>query len=355
MKASRTRHLYGHLTACIALAITVQAAPSAAQRSPPAAPAGAQASPHVAEAQALFDEARALMKNGKYADACPMLKKSHELDPGMATQYRLAECYESIGLTGSAWSLFLEVAESARAAGRSDREARAKERAEALKPKVPMLILTVPAEIANLGGLRVERDGADVDPGTWNVPAAIDPGEHTIRVTAPGKKAWERTAQVLAGATLEVRVPLLKNDAGVAPAAAAPAPMPVPAPAPAGPGMSGFHIGAIAAGSVGLVGIGLGAGFGFKTLSQWDDALSHCKDRDKNRCDDKGIALGEDARTSAAISTAGFVVGGVGVAAVAILLKLAPKSGPAENGKAGLRVTPVIGQDGMKAVLRGSF
>ncbi|KYF85386.1 hypothetical protein BE20_25945 [Sorangium cellulosum] len=307
----------------------------------------------MAEAQALFDEALALMKNGKYTDACPMLKKSHELDPGMGTQYRLAECYESVGLTGSAWSIFLEVAESARAAGRSDREARAKERAEALKPKVPMLLLTVPAEIANLVGLRVERDGADVDPSTWNVPAAIDPGEHTIRVTAPGKKAWEQTAQVLAGATLEVRVPVLKNDAGVASAAAAPAPR--PAPAPAGAGMNGFHLGAIAAGSVGLVGIGLGAGFGFKTLSQWDAALSHCKDLDKSRCDDEGIALGEDARTSAAMSTAGFVVGGVGIATAAILLNLAPKSGPAANGKAGLQVTPVIGQNGMEAVLRGNF
>ena len=51
----------------------------------------------VARAQALFDEALALMKAGKYAEACPKLEESDQLDPGMGTEYRLAECYESDG------------------------------------------------------------------------------------------------------------------------------------------------------------------------------------------------------------------------------------------------------------------
>lgn len=60
-----------------------------------------------AVAQALFTEALKLMKSGAHAEACPKLEKSQELDPGMGTQFRLAECYEGVGRIASAWALFV--------------------------------------------------------------------------------------------------------------------------------------------------------------------------------------------------------------------------------------------------------
>ena len=52
-----------------------------------------------AAAQSLFDEGRRLMGEAKYADACPKLAESQKLDPGVGTQFHLADCYEHLGQT----------------------------------------------------------------------------------------------------------------------------------------------------------------------------------------------------------------------------------------------------------------
>src|SRR4051794_17555175 len=71
-----------------------------------------------AAAQVLFDDAMQLVKKGKATEACPKLEESQRLDPAMATQFRLAECYQQTGRIASAWSVFIEVADSAKQAGR---------------------------------------------------------------------------------------------------------------------------------------------------------------------------------------------------------------------------------------------
>ena len=44
-----------------------------------------------AKAAALYDEAKALVTAGKWAEACPKLAESHRLAPKMYTVYRLAD------------------------------------------------------------------------------------------------------------------------------------------------------------------------------------------------------------------------------------------------------------------------
>ncbi len=61
------------------------------------------AAERAAAAQVLFDDALKLTNAGRYAEACPKFKSAQDLDPGMATQFRLADCYEHIGKTASAW------------------------------------------------------------------------------------------------------------------------------------------------------------------------------------------------------------------------------------------------------------
>src|SRR5260221_11014313 len=64
-------------------------------------------------ARTLFDEGRKLLADGKYDAACPKLEESQRLDPGTGTLFNLADCWEQIGRTASAWARFLEGARPA--------------------------------------------------------------------------------------------------------------------------------------------------------------------------------------------------------------------------------------------------
>src|SRR4051812_17491676 len=85
-------------------------------------------------AEALFEEARKLMVDGRYAEACPKLAESERLDPGIGTEFNLARCYELEGRLASAWTAYRNVAVSTHAAGQTAREALAHERVKALEP-----------------------------------------------------------------------------------------------------------------------------------------------------------------------------------------------------------------------------
>lgn len=165
------------------LALTTAAAISAA--------APAAFAQKAAAAQVLFDEGMKLMGKGQFAAACPKLKSAQNLDPGMATQFRLAECYERLGSTASAWALYVEVAEAARAAKSPDREAFARKRAKALEPRLSRMTITVTADLRDLDGLTIRRDGVPIEKPLWGTAVPVDPGEHAILATAPGKKAWQ--------------------------------------------------------------------------------------------------------------------------------------------------------------------
>jgi len=53
-------------------------------------------------AQALFDEAKRAMADGRWAEACPKLEESERLDPSIGTAFNLARCYEHVGRIASA-------------------------------------------------------------------------------------------------------------------------------------------------------------------------------------------------------------------------------------------------------------
>ena len=146
--------------------------------------AGAQ---EQAAAEALFQDARQLMKDGKFAEACPKLIDSNKLDPAVGTLLYLGECYEKNGQTASAWATFQAAAEAAKKAGQPERASVASDRANALLGKLSKITITV-AAAADLTGLEVKRDGTDVGPATWGVGVPVDPGEHVIIAKAPGRE-----------------------------------------------------------------------------------------------------------------------------------------------------------------------
>lgn len=168
------------------------------------------AAERAASAQVLFDDATKLVAAGRFTEACPKFKSAQDLDPGMATQFRLAECYEKLGKLASAWALYVEVADAAKGEKSAKREALARKRAAAVEPRLSRLTITVPPPVAALEGLTIKRDGIVIDKPLWGMAVPVDPGEHAIAAVAPGKKRWEGVgAAVPEGKSEEVVIPLL--------------------------------------------------------------------------------------------------------------------------------------------------
>ncbi|WP_437818376.1 hypothetical protein [Sorangium sp. So ce1078] len=277
---------------------------------------------------ALFREAGALVDAGQPLRACPKYEESLRLYDSVNTRYFLADCYERTGKMASAWAHFLEVAARVRGTGDRAKEARARERAAAVQPKVSRL--TVVVEDASTPGLQVKRGGTPVGPGQWGVPMPVDAGTHVIEASAPGKRTWTARVEVGPGgasSTLVVRP--LEDD---------------PASRETGGAGNERRVLALVTGGAGIAAVGVGTALGFAAKSRFDESSPFCNG---DRCDRRGMDIRGSAVARANVAT---VVFGVGLAAVAGggVLWLTAGS-PAKGASVGL--TPTVGG----ALVRGSF
>ncbi|MSP24189.1 MAG: hypothetical protein EXR75_03295 [Myxococcales bacterium] len=256
---------------------------------------GAVESADHAAAQALFDEARALIAKRDFGRACPKLAESMRLDPQPGTQLNLASCYQEIGKTASAWTNYRDAEVRARRAGNEKRETIARERADALEPRLSRLVLLGPAASKRAPGLRILRDGTEVGVAIFGSALPIDPGEHRIAAEAPGKLPWSTKITVIEGApTYHVKIPSLAD----APIAAAP-----------DPGLGVQRVVALVLGGAGAIGLGVGFGLGAAALSKNEESFSHCLPNDTNQCSAQGVVLREEA-LSAGNAATGLIVAG---------------------------------------------
>jgi hypothetical protein len=303
-------------------------------------PAFAQSASDKATAEALFSSARKLMAAGDYTSACPKLAASQKLDPGVGTLLNLADCYEKKGQTASAWGEFREASSAAHAAGSKDREQAARDRALALERRLSRVTITLATSNASV---RITCDGAAVDAAALGTPLPMDPGAHLIEAKAPGKVTWSNSIDVKPGPVqLTVTIPALTDEAQ---ASDAPKGTPVVENGPAGSSKEGGAGRGIALGvaGVGVVGVVVGTIFGLKAASSWSSAKNGCQSFPYG-CDTDAQNKEHDARTAGNVSTVAFVVGGVGLAAGAILWFTAPHGAGEQKGASdralGVRVGP---------------
>jgi hypothetical protein len=185
-----------------------------------AASVSAQSASDSATAQALFDRAKRLMRDGKFAEACSALEESQRVESRSGTALNLADCYEHAGRLASAWSTFLEAARLAKATGNAEREHGARERAAALAPRLSNLVISTPSA-ASTPGLEIRRDGELVGSAQLGLPLPADSGKHTVAAKAPGRKPWQTEVTVQGSAsTANVAVPDLERDSVAAPVGA---------------------------------------------------------------------------------------------------------------------------------------
>ncbi|WP_437878272.1 hypothetical protein [Sorangium sp. So ce513] len=224
-----------------------------------------------AQADALLAEGKQLMKKGKLAEACPKIEESYRLSQRSSTLLALAGCHEKQGKIATAWAEYIDLGAAARKEGNKRLEADAKARGARLEPRLPRLTVNVPRAAA-VEGLEVTLDGVPVDSAAFGKARPIDPGEHRVSASAPGRKRWEGKVSIKRGERRAVTVPALAKDPSAAaePAQAAQAPAKAEAPPPAaaapdrgegaGKGAEGAGKGAAAAGAgKGAAGAGKGA------------------------------------------------------------------------------------------------
>jgi Tetratricopeptide repeat len=286
-----------------------------------------------AAAEALFNQGRSLMSAGKFAEACPKFEASQQLDPGLGTMLNLAECYEKTGRTASAWAEYREAIPLARASGSKARQDLALERAQALEERLSTLTIRAMSGDPSDAQLEVRRDGVALQPAELGSPIPVDPGEHVIEASAPGRELWSSKVQVGGDAAkVTIEIPKLKSSSTTTPPTTTP-PMttspvittttnapPSDRPRPDG---STQRVSGLVLGGAGIVGVGLGTFFGLRASSKWSDAKGKCSDYPFG-CGTDAMGDRSSARSAGTVSTIGFVSGAALLATGIVLYLTAP-------------------------------
>lgn len=290
-----------------------------------------------ATAETLFQRGVELADAGRVADACTQFDASLQIDPALGTLFRLADCYDRVGRTASAWALFSEAQARAKAAEQGPRERIAAERVANLELRLSKLSLSVGSNI-DLPGLELRMNDAVVPRATWGLEMPVDPGLQRLRLSAPGRRAWEGTVMVEKGpSTGHFALAPLE------PAAVEPALKPVSAPPPRAPqaAESGTYpawLGYAVAG-VGLASAGVAGLMGYRAYDLNQQSLDHCSSANANACTVQGDSLRDDARRAGVVSTVFAVAGGALFAGGVTLVVLRPSKAERPSLALSTRVT----------------
>lgn len=311
----------------------------------------AAAGKNPAAAQALYDDARAAVVAGKFDEACPKFKESYELDPGGGTLLNLADCYEQQGKIALAWTTFKEALVVAKRDGRNERVEFATKHLAQLDQRLSRLTIALAERPP---GLEVTIDGTPLGEAAFGVAMPVDPGSHHVKAEAPGKQPFEKSIDVSKARAeqWQIEIPALSDatsDSAASDASAATSPS--PAAATASSGSSTRTLGFVV-GGVGIASLAVGGYFGLQAYSRWDERNDACK----GGCTDAAKADGDDARQAATVSTIGFGVGAaaLGVGLVLILTSGSSKETPSPSARIGRMQVGVLAEPGRAGLTLGS-
>jgi hypothetical protein len=308
-----------------------------------------------AASEALFTKGVADMESGKFDTGCPSIAESYRLDPRPGTMFTLAECEAKWGKVASAVSHYsdylglvshMPTPEKTR---HRDRASTAEAQVKKLKPTVPQLTVTLPANAPK--DSTVKRDGIVLKSVSLGTPLPVDPGEHVIVTQVPGGPEHEQKLSIATGESKQVVVEIeLPKDAAAAPPGPTAAPTASPPPgAPKAPPASGMRTWAYVAGGIGLAGIVVGSVTGIMSMGKKKTVDDNC---DGTVCNQTGLSASDDGRMLGNVSTVGFAVGAAGLVTGIVLLITSPSPK-----KETARWTPslVVGSHGATAGLQGAW
>lgn len=311
-----------------------------------AAPAfGAPTASEKAAAEALFQNGTALMQEQKFAEACAKFEASNAIEPGLGVKLWLADCYDRAGRTASAWAVFSESAAMAQKTGQDDRAVAATQRAADLETRLSKLELVPPAE-GLPAGVSVALDGAPIPTGSVGSALPVDPGDHTLVVSAAGYKSLTLHQTVPAGPA-SVRLDITRLE--LAPVPVAPPKRATLDAEPATPGHTQRVLG-YSLGGLGLLSLAGGGLLGLRARDLNQQSLDHCLVSDPNACNEQGASLRGQAQNFGNAATAAAIAGGALVATGVVIVLTAPSSS-----KKDVRVGGFVSPTGSGVFVRGSL
>ncbi|HET9955678.1 MAG TPA: PEGA domain-containing protein [Polyangiaceae bacterium] len=331
----------------------------------------AQTDEQRAAARSLATDGAAAFNEGRYKESVDYFTRAESLVHAPPHLLFSARALEKLGLLVKAREHYLKVVKetlppTAPQAFRDAQTAAAQELAK-VEPRIGSLTLQITgAEQAK--DLQVQVDGVALPAVLIGVARPTDPGEHIISLSAPGYKAYSETVKLSDGEKKAVTL-ALQPDAN----AALPAPPPVEgqvgpsrpaatstvdldtsATAPPSSGQA-LKIGGYVGLGVGVVGLGLGTVFLLNSRSKRadaDSAFAQCNQtgdcRENDTAAQRTADLDDQARSAQTISTVGFVVGALGIAAGTTMLVLGN-----QRTQSGLLVQPYVALG--RAGVSGSF
>jgi hypothetical protein len=305
-------------------------------------------------AEVLYREGRKLMAMGKVAEACPKFAESYRLDAATGTLLNLASCHENEHKLATAWFEFSGAVALARRDRRYDRVRFAQERLAIIEPKLSYLTVVVPPAV-ELTGLEIRVDGVVVRSAARGVSTPVDPGDHTVDASAPGRKPWSQQVGITQDSmNIAISIPVLEPD----PAATAAPPHAETSAAPSAASDQGARIptSVYVAGGVTLA---LAAAAGIT-------GYVYMQHRDQEGAEQRQPELGQNQSLGAVnlALTVGALVG-VGVTAYLYWTRPAQVTPPraATGGSdvkrkapvAGVRIAPWLGHEAAGLLLQGSL
>ncbi len=317
-----------------------------------------------AAARELGIEGIQLAMDGNCAAALDKLTRAHQLYFAPTIAVWLGECQIQQGqLVAGTETLQRVVREpltsNAPAAFRSS-QMRAQTLLDETLPRLAKL--TVNVESPAGAQYRVTIDGNALPGAMIGVARPIDPGEHQVGGTGEGLTPVTETIALPEGGSDVLTLTLIPAETGAEPSA------PVVTETPTTPvesgadqgseaggwGNQGLKVGGYTALAVGGLGIIAGSAFGVSATNKRGDLDGVCEER---ACPPSARNDIDAMKSAATVSTIGFVVGGVGVAAGVGMLALAGRTRHeppvARVERRRLRVTPVVGLGSF--TIEGSF
>jgi hypothetical protein len=294
------------------LALALAAAPALAQQAQPAAPAHAQA-------EEQFRQGREAQNKGDFQRALDLFRASEALEPGRGKLINMAICEEKLGLPGSALRHLDEVLPQLPPG--DERLPIVQKRLAQLRTRAPMLRLDLAPGTPDRA--RVELDGAAVPAAQLAAEIPVDPGKHTVTLTAEGRAAAHQDVELK---EQEHRTLRLEAGASLGAPAAGQGPLASEAPAPDAPepGARRRTVG-LATGGIGVAMLVIGAGTGIASLVDHGAAVSGCPTH--LGCSQSVLDDASRGKALAVASTVTFITGAalVGVGAYLVL-----SGGPAQ-------------------------